>query len=225
MAREAAVLQAVDLGVDYRAGDRSVTALDGVSLVVPPGSFTVLAGPSGSGKSSLLRSLGLLDRPSRGALQVAGVDVLALSDRRRRRMRRERLAYVHQRPVANLVDDLTAMEQVVFARACRGMPPGDPEAVLARFGLAHRAAAPPAALSGGEQQRLAVAMAAAASPAVLFADEPTAELDRRLADEVVAALVAAADGGGAVVAASHDPALIGAATHVVRLHEGRRVDE
>lgn len=218
------VVRADGIGVDYRTADGVVTAVDGVSVRVAAGAFTVLAGPSGSGKSSLLRVLGLLDRPTRGAVQLGGVDVTALDARSRRRARRDRLAYVHQRPVTNLVDDLTAADQVRFARAARGMAAIDPAEVLATFGLAHRAGARPAQLSGGEQQRLAVAMAAAVEPLVLFADEPTAELDRHHADGVIAALATVAASGRAVVVASHDPGVMDAATHVLRLREGRTVD-
>ncbi len=217
-------LTARTLGVDYRTVDRVVTAVDAVSVDVHHAQLLVLAGPSGSGKSSLLRTLGLLDRPTRGTVQLDGVDTDALGNRARRQLRRRRLAYVHQRPVTNLVDDLTAAEQVRFARAARGLSAIDPLPVLERFGIAGRATARPAHLSGGEQQRLAIAMAAAVEPAVLFADEPTAELDRHHADEVIAALVQVAASGRAVVVASHDPSMVEAAHAVLHLREGRTVE-
>lgn len=218
------VLDVVGLGVDYRTADRVVTAVDDVSLQVHPAQLLVLAGPSGSGKSSVLRALGLLDRPTRGSILLGEVDTDVLGNRARRRLRRQRLAYVHQRPVTNLVDDLTAAEQVRFSRAARGLSAIDPLTVLAQFGIDHRADARPAHLSGGEQQRLAIAMAAAVEPAVLFADEPTAELDRHHADEVIAALAQVAASGRAVVVASHDPHLVDAGHVVVLLREGRRVE-
>lgn len=223
MERELPVLRAAGVGVDYRTADRVVTAVDDATLVVAAGTLTVLAGPSGSGKSSLLRTLGLLDRPTRGTVWLGDVDTTSLGNGARRRLRRGRLAYVHQRPVTNLVDDLTAAEQVRFACAARGRPPVDPVEVLAGFGLAVRADARPAHLSGGEQQRLAIAMAAAGAPDVLFADEPTASLDRHLGEDVIAALVHAATAGRAVVVASHDPHLLHAADVVVTLREGRLV--
>lgn len=223
MEREAAVLTGADLCVSYRSVDGPVPAVVDVSLAVGPGTLVVLAGPSGSGKSSLLRVLGLIDRPTSGALLLGDRDVLVLGDRGRRRLRRSRLAYVHQRPVTNLVDDLRAAEQVAFALQGRGRHVAGVDGVLARFGLAEQARSRPAHLSGGEQQRLAIAMATAVQPAVLFADEPTAELDRHHADAVIAALQVAADGGQAVVVASHDPGMIAAATEVVWLSEGRRV--
>lgn len=215
------VLRAVGIGVDYRTADRVVTAVDDVAVTVGPSSLTVLAGPSGSGKSSLLRTLGLLDRPTRGTVWLGDVDTTSLGNGARRRLRRDRLAYVHQRPVTNLVDDLTAEEQVRFASAARRRPAVDALAVLDGFGLAARAAARPAHLSGGEQQRLAIAMAAAGEPDVLFADEPTASLDRHHGAEVIAALVHAAGTGRAVVVASHDPHLIEVADVCITLHEGR----
>jgi ABC-type lipoprotein export system ATPase subunit len=223
MERDDAVLTGTDLCVSYRSVDGPVPAVVDVSLAIRPGTLVVLAGPSGSGKSSLLRVLGLIDRPTSGSLSLGDRDVLALGDRGRRRLRRSRLAYVHQRPVTNLVDDLRATEQVTFALQGRGRDASGVADVLARFGLAERARSRPAHLSGGEQQRLAIAMATAARPAVLFADEPTAELDRHHADEVIAALRLAAEGGQAVVVASHDAGMIRAASEVVWLSEGRRV--
>ena len=220
--RALTALTARAVGVDYRTVDRVVTAVDDVSVDVQHAQMLVLAGPSGSGKSSLLRAMGLLDRPTRGGIQLGGVDTDALGNRARRQLRRRRLAYVHQRPVTNLVDDLTAAEQVRFARAARGLPAIDPMAILEQFGIDGRASARPAHLSGGEQQRLAIAMAAAVEPAVLFADEPTAELDRHHADEVIAALVQVANSGRVVVVASHDPSMVAAAHEVLRLREGRR---
>lgn len=224
MDREATVLVGRDLNVSYRAVDGAVPAVIDVSLEVHSGTLVVLAGPSGSGKSSLLRVLGLIDRPTSGSLSLAGRDVLALGDRGRRRLRRTHLAYVHQRPVTNLVDDLRAEEQVAFALQARGRQAValSVAAALQRYGLGERSRSRPAHLSGGEQQRLAIAMATAVTPVVLFADEPTAELDRHHAHEVIDALARAAADGQAVVVASHDPDLIAAAGEVVRLREGRR---
>ncbi len=225
MAREPdALMIAEHIGVEYRALDGVVPAVVDVSLLVPRGALLVLAGPSGSGKSSLLRVLGLLDRPTRGQLSIDGVDVGALSDRSRRRLRRRKLAYVHQRPVTNLVDDLVAGEQIAFARQVRGLPPCDAAEALDRFGLAHHVASRPVQLSGGEQQRLAIAMAVAGEPRVLLADEPTAELDRHHAAEVIDAIRRAAADGQTVVVASHDHDLIGKATHLVWLSEGHQVE-
>lgn len=225
MAPEPDALMIVEhVGVEYRALDGVVPAVVDVSLLVPRGALLVLAGPSGSGKSSLLRVLGLLDRPTRGQVSIAGIDAGALSDRRRRQLRRRQLAYVHQRPVTNLVDDLVAGQQVAFARQVRGLPPTDAAAVLGRFGLAHHLDSHPVQLSGGEQQRLAIAMAVAGEPTVLLADEPTAELDRHHAEEVIDAISRAAADGQTVVVASHDHDLIAAATHLVWLSEGRQVE-
>lgn len=220
MADDHLVLRATEIGVDYRADDRVVTALHDVSLVVERQSFAVLAGPSGSGKSSLLRVLGLLDPPTRGGLIIGGEDVLAMSARRRRSWRRRHLAYVHQRPITNLVDDLRAGEQLETARRLRGLARADPQPVLEAFGLGAHTRARPTALSGGEQQRLAFAMAMACNPTLIFADEPTAELDRAHADDVTQAIRTAVDAGATAVVASHDPDLLAAADTVLWLHDG-----
>lgn len=161
--------------VVYRSAGEQITALDGVALDVASGEAVVIAGPSGSGKSTMLRLLAGFDQPSAGTVMVDGVELSALGEARRRRFRRGRLAVVHQRPLNNLIGDLTAAQHVDLAgRVRRRRTPAD---VLARFGLGERRDALPRHLSGGEQQRLAIAMAVASGVSVVLADEPTAELD------------------------------------------------
>lgn len=207
--------------VVYRSAGEQVTALNDVTLDVTNGEAVVIAGPSGSGKSTMLRLLAGFDQPTAGSVVVDGVELSALGEARRRRFRRSRLAVVHQRPLHNLIGDLTAAQHVDFAgRVRRHRTTAD---VLARFGLGERRDALPRHLSGGEQQRLAIAMAMASGVSVVLADEPTAELDRAHAHEVIDALRGLADDGVTVVTASHDADVIGALGRVVRMSDGEVV--
>ena len=131
------------------------------------------------------------------------------------------IAYVHQRPLANLISDLRVSEHITFVRDVRGLRHVDPAPALARFGLDSLATSWPAQLSGGEQQRLAFAMAVASEPRLILADEPTAELDRQHAIEVIEAITSLEHSGVSTIIASHDPAVIAAASRVVQLRAGR----
>ena len=199
----------------------SVTALAEAQASFVAGALTVIAGPSGSGKSTLLRLLACLDRPDSGSVRIDGVEATALSARSRRRLRRERIGYLFQHPAANLIDYLTAAEHRRLAARLRRRGHNEGPRLLELFGLADRAGHRPVQLSGGEQQRLGVAFAALGDPALLLCDEPTAQLDHAAGDLVVEALRRLADAGGCVVVASHDPALITRADHVLRVEHGR----
>lgn len=217
------VARCVGVGMTYRVPSGTVNALEEVDLEVPPGRLTVVAGPSGSGKSTLLRTVGLLESPSAGRVHLAGIDVTDLGEARRRRLRRAHVAYVFQRPLDNLVDDLPVGEQLRLAADLRGAPVPDPEAVLAPLGLGGRLASRPHELSGGEQQRVAFAAALAGGAPLVVADEPTAQLDPRSSATVVEALQALCRLGSTVLVCSHDDAVVAAADHVVRLASGRVV--
>lgn len=207
----------------YRLPTRDVEALRGVDLVVRQGRLTVVAGPSGSGKSTLLRLAALLEPPTTGRVVLRGTDTTALSARRRRLVRRAHVAYVFQRPVDNLVEDLVVAEQLVLAAQLRGVPAPDPGPVLAQLGLGDRARSLPHRLSGGEQQRVAFAAALASGADLVVADEPTAQLDPVSAERVVAAMRRLCDLGSTVLVCSHDEAVVGAADDVVRLDAGQVV--
>lgn len=215
------VVECRDLVVDYRTASGVHRALHGIDLDVPARRLTVVAGPSGSGKSSLLRVLAGLHRPVSGAVRVAGTDLVGLGERRLRRLRRHGMGVVLQNPIDNLVDALPAREQVALAARLRGAPDDDGVELLALLGLEDRLDATPAQLSGGEQQRVAFAAAAVGDPPLVLADEPTAQLDAVSAATVVEAMRALAVRGVTLVASSHDPAVIAAGQHVVRLHAGR----
>jgi putative ABC transport system ATP-binding protein len=209
----------------YRTATESVTALDRITLAIPTAQVTVVVGLSGAGKSSLLRLLACVDRPDSGEVYVAGQRVDDLRARARRRLRRRQVSYLFQRPGDNLLPYLDAVEQIRLAARMRGTRVEDDEvhALLARLGLGDRADHRPAQLSGGEQQRLAVACSVVGGPALVVADEPTAELDSAAADRVLSAMEELAASGVGFVLSSHDPRVIAIADGFVRLDHGRVV--
>jgi putative ABC transport system ATP-binding protein len=214
-----------DVVKTYRTATESVTALDGVSLSIPRAQVTVVVGPSGSGKSSLLRLLACVDRPDAGEVRIAGRRVDALRARARRALRRRQVAYLFQRPGENLLPYLDAAGQVRLAAALRGARVTDDEIhdLLGRLGLDSRADHRPGQLSGGEQQRLAVACGVVGGPALVVADEPTAELDTAAAERVLTAMEDLAVSGVGFVISSHDPRVMAIADGFVRLDHGRVV--
>jgi ABC-type lipoprotein export system ATPase subunit len=218
-----AAARLVEVDQVYRLPSTQVVALDGVSVELVSGAVNVVAGPSGSGKSTLLRLVGLLEHPTAGRVEVAGKDVTDLSARGRRRLRRHLIAYVFQRPLDNLVEGVDAAGQLHLAARLSGAPAPDPEELLGVLGLAHRAHASIRTMSGGEQQRLAFAAALASRPALIVADEPTAQLDHASGALVIEALATLRAAGATVVVSSHDPAVAEVADHVVQLSSGRVV--
>jgi putative ABC transport system ATP-binding protein len=214
-----------DVVKTYRTASESVTALDGVTLSIPRSRVTVVVGPSGSGKSSLLRLLACVDRPDSGEVRIAGRRVDSLRARARRGLRRRQVAYLFQRPGENLLPYLDAAAQVRLAASLRGVRVSDGELMelLDRLGLATRADHRPGQLSGGEQQRLAVACGVVGGPALVVADEPTAELDTAAAERVLGAMEDMAASGVGFVISSHDPRVMAIADGFVRLDHGRVV--
>jgi putative ABC transport system ATP-binding protein len=214
-----------DVVKTYRTATESVTALDGVTLSIPRERVTVVVGPSGSGKSSLLRLLACIDRPDSGEVRIAGQRVDALRARARRSLRQRQVAYLFQRPGQNLLPYLDAVEQVRLAARLRGARVGDDEVhrLLDRLGLGARAGHRPAQLSGGEQQRLAVACGVVGGPALVVADEPTAELDTAAAERVLTAMEDLTASGVGFVISSHDPRVMAIADGFIRLDHGRVV--
>ncbi|WP_433047442.1 ABC transporter ATP-binding protein [Dactylosporangium sp. CS-033363] len=212
------------VGVQKRFG--SVVALDGVTLGFARGTFTAVMGPSGSGKSTLLQAAAGLERPSAGAVHVAGVDLGSLNETGLTLLRRERIGFVFQ--AFNLLSSLSAEQNVALPLRLAGKRPAkkDVRAVLAAVGLADRARHRPAELSGGQQQRVAIARAIITRPDVLFADEPTGALDSRTGREVLGLLRSMVDGQGqTVVMVTHDPFAAAHADRVVFLADGRVVAE
>ncbi|HEU5036946.1 MAG TPA: ATP-binding cassette domain-containing protein [Nocardioides sp.] len=209
-----------DLVKVFRSATGETHALRGLGLALEPGALTVVAGPSGSGKSSLLTLLGARDRPSAGRLTVLGSDVGGASTGELRRLRRRRIGFVPQRSSSAVFPHLRAADQLGQVASWRGAARDDLDEALAAVGLADRAGHRPEALSGGEQQRLAVAMALVGRPALVVADEPTAELDHANADRVMDALLAVAAAGSIVVISSHDDRITHRADRLLRLRHG-----
>jgi putative ABC transport system ATP-binding protein len=214
------------VGKVYVTEDEEVDALSAVDMDFPRATVSAIVGPSGSGKSSLLRILACVDRPTTGSVRIAGTEVAAMGARGRRALRRTTVAYVFQNPMDNLVEYLDAAGQVRLAGRLRGTRPDRDEIdrLLRLLGLDHRADHRPAQLSGGEQQRLAFACAVVGRPAIVVADEPTAELDSASADRVLAAVRGLTGEGVAFILSSHDPRVTAAADHLLRLDHGRMVE-
>lgn len=211
----------------FRVGPSEVHAVRDVSLLIPEGSLTVVKGRSGSGKTTLLNLLGLLDRPSDGGLRYGPVDVLRMSDRERDRFRRNEIGFVYQ--TIALVALMTAHENVDFRMRVAGMPSRERERrvdeCLDLVGLSGRATHRPFELSGGEQQRVAIARAIAHHPRVIYADEPTAELDTMTGVHIVAIFKRLIEEEGVtVVMTTHDPAMMELADNVVEMENGSVVE-
>jgi putative ABC transport system ATP-binding protein len=206
----------------YGDGDSAVEAVRGVSLEVPAGQFTAIMGPSGSGKSTLMHLLAGLDRPNEGTVEIAGEDITSMGDKQLTLLRRKHIGFVFQ--AFNLVPTLNAVENVTLPLSIAGRKIDRKwvDSVISRVGLDERRSHRPAQMSGGQQQRVAVARALVAEPTVLFADEPTGNLDSKSSAEVIDLLREASDAyGQTIVMVTHDPQAAEAADRVVYLADGR----
>jgi putative ABC transport system ATP-binding protein len=220
----ACAVTATALTRTYGDGDSAVHALRGVSLDLPAGQFTAVMGPSGSGKSTLMHLLAGLDTPSSGAVTVAGQDITKMKDRELTRLRRKHIGFVFQS--FNLLPTLSAEENIVLPLAIAGKrpPKEDIDTLLARVGLTDRRGHRPAELSGGQQQRVAIARALITRPTVLFADEPTGNLDSEAGAGVLRLLRDAVDlDGQTTLMVTHDPRAAAIADRVLYLADGRVV--
>src|SRR5919107_2177376 len=208
----------------YWSPSGEVRALKGVDAVVPAGRLTAITGPSGSGKSSLLRILAAQDRPTAGRAEVAGQPLTGLSAHRLRALRRRHIGYVFPRPPQNLLPHLTAREHLAMAGRLRGVGRAEVAQETGELfdllGIADRAEHLPGQLSGGEQQRLAFAQAVVGRPALVVADEPTSELDSATTADLLAAVHELTRTGTTVVLATHDPMASAAADQVIHLRSG-----
>ena len=215
-----------DLTKVYGTGQAEVRALDGVTLDIYSGEFTAVMGPSGSGKSTLMHCCAALDTPSGGTVTVADVDLAGLKDKELTRLRRDRIGFVFQS--FNLVPTLTAEENILLPLSIAGRKPDREwyDTVISTVGLKDRLKHRPTELSGGQQQRVAVARALASRPTIVFADEPTGNLDSRAGAEVLHLLERSVhEFGQTVVMVTHDPVAAGYTDRVLFLADGRVVDE
>ena len=209
----------------YGEGDTAVRALDGVDLAIPAQHWTAVMGPSGSGKSTLMHCLAGLDSLTSGRIIVGGLDITQMSERRLTKLRRERVGFVFQS--FNLIPTLTAEENITLPLSLDNKKVDGRwlTSVVESVGLADRLSHRPSELSGGQQQRVAVARALVSRPSVVFADEPTGNLDSRSGAEVLALLRQAVDSmGQTIVMVTHDPNAAARADSVVFLADGRIVD-
>ena len=218
------IVSTTELHRRFGEGEAAVHALRGVSLSFPAGEFTAIMGPSGSGKSTLMHLLAGLDTPDAGAVHIAGEDITRMSDRELTRLRRKHIGFVFQS--FNLLPTLSAEENVLLPLAIAGRKPAPDvvDALMERMGLAERRDHKPAQLSGGQQQRVAVARALICTPTVLFADEPTGNLDSASGAGVLELLRSAVDREGqTTVMVTHDARAAATADRVLFLADGRVV--
>jgi putative ABC transport system ATP-binding protein len=217
---------AVDARKVYGTGDSEVRALDGVTVAFDAGRFTAIMGPSGSGKSTLMHCLAGLDELSSGAVHIGGTSLASLNDKQLTELRRTAVGFIFQ--AYNLIPTLTAYENITLPLLLGGNK-GDDEwidRVITTVGLRDRLKHRPSELSGGQQQRVAVARALATKPTIIFADEPTGNLDSRAGAEILEFMRRAVrEFGQTIVMVTHDPVAASYADRVIFLADGRIVDE
>ncbi|WGX94185.1 ABC transporter ATP-binding protein [Nocardioides sp. L-11A] len=222
----AVAARAIDLHKRYGAGDSEVRALDGVSLDIAAREFTAIMGPSGSGKSTLMHCLAALDTPTSGEVQIGEVILSRLRDKALTALRREQVGFVFQ--AFNLVPTLTARENILLPLSLAGRRPDQEwfDTVVDTVGLRDRLGHRPSQMSGGQQQRVACARALVSKPSIVFADEPTGNLDSTSGAEVLGFLRRSVDEfDQTIVMVTHDPVAASYCDRVVFLADGRIVDE
>jgi putative ABC transport system ATP-binding protein len=220
------IVSTADLRRTYGEGETAVQALAGVTLDFPGGQYTAIMGPSGSGKSTLMHLLAGLDRPTSGSVEIEGEELSKLDDAGLTRLRRDRLGFVFQ--AYNLVPVLTALENITLPLTLAGRKPDQAwlDELIETVGLRDRLTHRPSELSGGQQQRVAVARALVHRPAVLFADEPTGNLDSHSSEEVLGLLRRAVDEfGQTVIMVTHEPVAAAVAGRLVVLNDGKVVHD
>jgi putative ABC transport system ATP-binding protein len=220
------IVTAVDLHRRFGEGEAAVEALDGVTLDLPAGAFTAIMGASGSGKSTLMHVLAGLDKPTSGMVAIDGVDIGRLDDRKLTELRRDKVGFIFQS--FNLLPVLTAQENIELPLKIAGRKVDDAwrDQIVSTVHLGDRLTHHPSELSGGQQQRVAVARALISRPAVIFADEPTGNLDSQSSAEVLGLLRAAVDElGQTVVMVTHDSNAAAIADRVVVLADGKVVHD
>jgi len=219
------MLRCEHLTQTYRSGSGTLTVLQDISFTVSPGEFVAIVGPSGSGKTTLLGLLAGLDRPASGSVWLDDDDLSAMDEDARAALRGEKVGFVFQS--YQLIPTLTALENVQVPLELRGeRDAGRARELLIRVGLGDRTGHYPAQLSGGEQQRVALARAFSTRPKLLFADEPTGNLDQRTGADIIELMTALnREAGTTLVLVTHDPELAARARRILRLADGRLVSD
>lgn len=214
------MIKTVDLHRGYRIGRKSIEVLHGIDLEIHRGERVFLCGPSGAGKTTLLYTLAGLERPEKGSVHIHGVDLYAMGRRQQSEFRNREIGYIFQN--YHLLPELTALENVAVPGAIAGVNSSEAAMqALRRVGLADRADHLPAELSGGEQQRVAIARAIVNEPKVLFADEPTGNLDSRNSAEIMGILMElATEHHVTLVVVTHDPGLARAGDRTLVIRDG-----
>jgi putative ABC transport system ATP-binding protein len=219
--RNGPVVSADDLTRRYGEGETAVDALRGVSLAVPEGQLTAVMGPSGSGKSTLMHILAGLDKPTSGEVTIAGTSIGELNDTDLTKLRREHIGFVFQ--FFNLLPMLSAEENVVLPLSIAGEKPDKAwvDELMKKIGLADRSTHRPSELSGGQQQRVAIGRALVSKPTIVFADEPTGNLDSKTSGEILELMRDSVDSyGQTTVMVTHDPRAAAIADRILFLADG-----
>ena len=221
-----AAAQAINASKIYGSGDTEVRALDGVDVTFPVGQFTAIMGPSGSGKSTLMHCMAGLDSLTSGDVLIGDTTLGTLNERKLTLLRRDNVGFVFQ--AFNLVPTLSALENITLPMDLAGVAPDQAwlDQVIETVGLADRTSHRPNELSGGQQQRVAVSRALATRPKIIFADEPTGNLDSVTGNEILSFMRRAVDEfGQTIVMVTHDPNAASYADRVIFLVDGKIVDE
>ncbi len=222
-----AIIETVDLVKKYRVGSEIITALNGVNLTVAKGEFICILGTSGSGKTTLLNVASGLERPTSGKIFLGGIPLHQVPEKEMAAIRRRYLGYVFQS--YNLIPSLTSLENVTLPLVFAGVPPAEREKrgkeLLIRLGLGDRMQNKPTEMSGGQQQRVSIARALINNPRVIFADEPTGNLDTRTTHDIMQLFVETiAEKGQTLVMVSHDEEVAAYAHRVIRMRDGSIIE-
>jgi putative ABC transport system ATP-binding protein len=220
------VLKVTNVTQTYKSGNKSLTVLDSINFTIQPGSITAIVGPSGSGKTTLLGLCAGLDRATSGEIELAGTSMRTLSEDERAKLRSEHVGFVFQS--FQLIPTLTALENVLIPIEIKGIKNGaqQAKALLERVGLGDRTHHYPTQLSGGEQQRVAIARAFINEPKILFADEPTGNLDNTTGTSIEDLIFSLnKDKGTTLILVTHDMNLAKRANRIIRLHAGKIIED
>lgn len=211
----------------FTSGDAEIRAVDDVSFTIPEGQFVAITGRSGSGKSTLLYQLGLLDRPTKGSIEVDGIEVTTLTDNEQTLLRLHTLGYIFQDYA--ILPTLTALENVMVPLLMQGASEAEAKhkatIALKRIGMGDRMGNTPGQLSGGQQQRVSIARAIGHGPKIVFADEPTANLDSETSRTVLDAFLALNKEGQTIIMVTHEPEYAALAHRIITLADGKIVSD